>query len=304
MNRRRSVQHLMAAALLLVATSANAQTPPLPPSPETPKSEWSFAFTPYAWAIGMYGDFTAKGITTNVSANTIDLLGSTNSLYGFMGNFEARKREYALYLDVVYSFMSGGTSGSVQRTPFPRVQVSRSANFNWSTQLLIAEGAFAFEFLRAGASSGNAEGVSGGWTSAIDAIVGVRYWHAETNASLGVNTNVSLNAPRLSYDASRRVATAATGGMSWADPFIGLRLRQGLAPRHGIDVETDVGGFGVGSQFSWQLRAGYTYQFSTGNVSWAALIGYRALYVNYVNGNGDGLNAVLGGPILGLTAKF
>ena len=139
---------------------------------------------------------------------------------------------------------------------------------------------------------------------AIDAIGGFRYWHARTDVSVGVNVDVSRVAPRVSFDASRSLAVASTGTVDWADPFIGLRLRQALAPNHEIVLQGDVGGFGIGSQIAWQFRANYSYQFSAGKTSWAALIGYRALGVTYVNGNGDGLNMVLAGPVLGLTAKF
>ena len=282
------------------ATPQIAQTPAQQPA----KSDWSFAFTPYAWAIGAYGNATAKGMTVNFSANTIDLLNATNSLYGFMGNFEARKQEYSLYLDVVYAYMSGYQGASLQRTPFPRVNVSVNANLYASLQMAIAEAGFGYQLWSSSPSSGGGESAAREWTSAIDAIGGVRYWHAQTDVSVGVNVDVSRTARFVSFDASRNLAIAGTGSMDWADPFIGLRLRQALAPQHEIVVQGDVGGFGVGSQIAWQFRAHYSYQFSAGKTSWVALIGYRALGVTYVNGNGDGMDMILAGPVLGLSAKF
>ena len=292
----------LAATTLLAALASPALAQTSAPAPRG--AEWSFAFTPYAWAIGVYGNATAKGLNASVSANTVDLLGATSSLYGFMGNFEARKQEYSLYLDAVYTYMSGYRGASIQRTPFPRINVSANANVNFSNQLAIVEAGFGYQLWSSNGSSSDGGTSSRQWTSAIDAVGGVRYWHAQTDVAVGVTVDVSRVARFISFDASRSVALAGTGTMDWADPFIGLRLRQALAPQHEIVLQGDVGGFGVGSQIAWQFRANYAYQFSAGKTSWAALIGYRALGVTYVNGNGDGLDMIFAGPVLGLTAKF
>ena len=67
-------------------------------------------------------------------------------------------------------------------------------------------------------------------------------------------------------------------------------------------------GFGLGSQISWQALATYSYQFgSTGKVAWSGAIGYRALYVDYVQGSGSTLfqtNMLQHGPLIGVSAKF
>ena len=291
------------AVSLCIAAPAIAQDQ-IAQAPAPVKSDWSFAVTPYAWAIGVYGNVTAKGLTANVSANIIDLLGSTNSLYGFMGNVEARKREYSLYLDAVYTYMGGAGGVTVTRTPFPRINVSATANASLSNQLAIVEGGFGYQLWSSTGASSDAGLAPREWTSAIDAIAGFRYWHAKTDVSVGVNVNVSRTAPIISFDASRSFAIASTGILDWVDPFIGLRLRQALAPQHEIVLQGDVGGFGIGSQIAWQARLNYAYQFSAGKTSWSALIGYRALGVTYVNGAGDGLDMILAGPVIGLTAKF
>jgi hypothetical protein len=288
---------------LCISASAIAQDQ-IAQAPPPAKSEWSFAVTPYGWAIGAYGNVTAKGMRANVSANIIDLLGSTNSLYGFMGNVEARKREYSLYLDAVYTYMAGAGGVSVTRTPFPSVNVRANANANLSNQMAIVEGGFGYQLWSSNGAASDGGAPSREWTSAIDAIAGFRYWHVKNDVSVGVNVNVSVAAPGIAFDASRNFAIASTGSLDWVDPFIGLRLRQNLAPQHEIVLQGDVGGFGVGSQIAWQARLNYAYQFSAGGTSWSALIGYRALGVTYVNGAGDGMDMILAGPVIGLTAKF
>lgn len=263
---------------------------PLPPPPE-----WSFAFTPYAWLMGINGSVTAKGMTTDVNANIIDLLQHTDTLYGFMGRFEARKQAYSLYLDVVYSYLGGSKSASIERTPFPRIDLSANANAAVSSSLLIAElgGGYALWSTKEGGNS-----------SAIDAISGVRYYRATTDLSADVTVDVSRSARFISFDASRSRATASTGTLSWADPFVGLRIRDTFGEHHRVDLQGDVGGFSIGSYLAWQVRATYSYTFSAGRTSWEALVGYRALGIDYSSSSGDAINAVFHGPVIGVTARF
>jgi len=48
------------------------------------------------------------------------------------------------------------------------------------------------------------------------------------------------------------VQIAKSGSVDWADPFIGARLQHQPTPGQAITLRGDVGGFGAGSQFSWQ----------------------------------------------------
>jgi len=70
----------------------------------------------------------------------------------------------------------------------------------------------------------------------------------------------------------------------WVDPIVGLKLKQRLGGRLSFTMEGDIGGFGAGSDFAWQL-------FPVVGVDVgkrAALgIGYRVLGMDYVTGSGD-----------------
>jgi hypothetical protein len=73
-------------------------------------------------------------------------------------------------------------------------------------------------------------------------------------------------------------------------------------------VSGDVGGFDVGSKFSWQALAALDYEFKrTKNVSWSGMIGYKALSVDYSRGSGlthYEYDMTMYGPIFGITARF
>ena len=87
--------------------------------------------------------------------------------------------------------------------------------------------------------------------------------------------------------------------------MIGLRLRHQFTPNQEIMVRGDVGGFGFQSNFEWQAVGvcGYTWRFP--GYQLAALIGYRALGVNYTNtGNNNAVDLVLHGPIIGFSVRL
>ena len=58
--------------------------------------------------------------------------------------------------------------------------------------------------------------------------------------------------PPLGIAASRSVGVSLSNTMQSVDPVIGLRVRHEFSPTQNIMVRGDVGGFGLGSQFSWQ----------------------------------------------------
>ena len=86
----------------------------------------------------------------------------------------------------------------------------------------------------------------------------------------------------------------------WIDPVIGLRGRLNLDQRWYLTARGDVGGFGVGSKFSWQTEAALGFQI-TPNVF--AEAGYRALGMDY-QGNGLIYDAITHGAQLTMGVNF
>ena len=78
--------------------------------------------------------------------------------------------------------------------------------------------------------------------------------------------------------------------------------------RHEFTLSGDVGGFGVGSEFSWQAIGAYRFDFAkTSHVTWSGMIGYRALYVDYERGTGVTryeFDVLQHGPVVGISARF
>lgn len=124
------------------------------------------------------------------------------------------------------------------------------------------------------------------------------------NWQLAPSTSVDLMAGMRLWDikASVRVpGLAATQSTThFVDPIVAARWRQDWAPQWSTLVYLDAGGFGVGSDSTWQAVGAVNYQWSE-NLFFS--LGYRHLHVNYRD-DGKRLDFNQSGPMLGATLKF
>jgi len=92
------------------------------------------------------------------------------------------------------------------------------------------------------------------------------------------------------------------GSQDWIDPLIGGRLDLRLGKEWMAHVRGDIGGFGVGSDFAWQLVPGVEWMPSD---RLSALAGYRILSMDYENkDDGFKYDVTVSGPALGLLCHF
>ncbi len=260
------------------------------------KSEWTFTLTPYAWLMGASGSTTAKGQTIDVNAGIVDMFGKTDTLVALMAHGEARRGKLAFGLDFMFTQMVATPGFAAQRNPAPWLSFSATAGANVKSTMIMVEGTGSYELFRLAEKT------------AVDGLLGVRYWHASTDINLAFTATGAIRSPEdTGLSRSGNLARASTGSMDWADPILGVVVRHEVAPQHSLRFRGDVGGFGVGSQFTWQTFGGYSYEFSSGSTSWSAVAGYRALGINYSAGSGAdyrNINLVLHGPVLGVRTKF
>ena len=124
--------------------------------------------------------------------------------------------------------------------------------------------------------------------TALDVFGGARYWNQEVDISLGVagtlTADVQADFKRLGLSVRRSVkrsaatAIARSGDLEWVDPFVGGRVRaSGCSKNKELMLEGDVGGFGVGSDFSWQVVGTYGFDVHCFGTPLHTVIGYRAL---------------------------
>jgi len=111
----------------------------------------------------------------------------------------------------------------------------------------------------------------------------------------------------VQVDVSKAVAFAPSGDLEWVDPFVGFRIRHEMGPSKELGLEADFGGFGVSSDFSWQVVGTYGFDTTCIGTPLHAVIGYRALSVDFSE-NGkfgkNGIDMVQHGPIMGVTFRW
>jgi len=104
--------------------------------------------------------------------------------------------------------------------------------------------------------------------------------------------------------AFKRIGVDVSQSETWVDPIVGLILRTPTDRRVLLRVYTEIGGFGAGSSFTWQV-------FPTVGISladWASLeLGYRWLDIDYSTGEGREMfkyDVLTQGPVAGLAFRF
>ncbi len=122
-------------------------------------------------------------------------------------------------------------------------------------------------------------------TWCLEGYAGARAWWVDMKVDGG-----GLAAPR----------TPSNSSESWIDPIVGLRGDLRFGGKWFAMLEADIGGFGVGSDFSWHVMAAVGYQFSR-HVS--VETGWKHLDVDYQSGAFI-WDVALSGPFLAFTFSF
>jgi len=280
-----TLRSLIAIGMMLgaAATAASAE------DTVAPADKWTLSFTPYGWLPFLNGDQTVKGRTVSIDVNPIEVLEHLERA-PWMSYAEARRGPLALYNDVFYGNL--GIDASAART-FGSATLSASLGVDFEQAIVEVGGAYEIAKWRSG----------GGSRTAIDILGGARYWYQDMAINLAIDVGGGgLINPRPGLFIAR------AGSVDWVDPVIGGRIRHQLAPGQDLVLRADIGGFDVGSQFSWNALAAYSWDIAVREgVTYSGVLGYRALDVDYEQGSGLNkyeYDVLMHGPIVGLTVGF
>jgi hypothetical protein len=100
-------------------------------------------------------------------------------------------------------------------------------------------------------------------------------------------------------------ARSVDGSKTWVDPIVGLQLHTlDKGKRWHAQVYSEIGGFGAGSTFTWQIFP----TFGVDLAKWCSLeFGYRWLDIDYKSGENQTLfkyDVLTQGPLLGFAFRF
>jgi hypothetical protein len=134
------------------------------------------------------------------------------------------------------------------------------------------------------------------WTDNLEALFSLAYF------DLSTDLKVTTTAP---VTGAVTVRTASVDA-SWVDPMLGLHYGRPFADEWRFNLRGDVGGFGIGSDFSYQVFANVHWQSSGG---FGAVLGYRLIGFDHEDGRKGSpgyqrFDLTEQGPLLGITYTF
>lgn len=221
----------------------------------------AFQLTPYVWATGVGG--TARPFA---GAPVLDVDASFGDLLedldaAFFLSGYARAERFVLVTDFSYASSSrGGVARVPGLGPVPAEGRLRQTSFTLVSGYRVVDDP----------------------RVTLDLLAGARAWRIRADVELAGG------------------ALSRSPGLDFVDPIVAARANLGLGSGWSTILYGDVGGFGAGSDRTWQGFATLNYQIS-GSLFLSA--GYRFLSVDYDSG-GTAADLRLGGPIVGVTYRF
>ena len=202
-----------------------------------------------------------------------------------MGYFEARKGRWRSFTGAVWADLGfpGHLNYDINRSasgnPFARLpdfkgtikgKLKINANAQLDYQETIIHQGVAFEVAKWGVTRAPTRP----WTSWAALAIGARTSTSRSKLQGTLTADVQADFRRVGLDlkrkvkGSRAIAVAHAGDLEWVDPVVGGRVRSMDSHHSSFGYfEGDVGGFGAGSEFSWQAVATYGFDVNVFNTT-------------------------------------
>jgi hypothetical protein len=260
MKKQIAVLLLIAAAATPMLMAGSIETRFVPTEPA--EKEWSFTLSTYGWATAIDGSISAGGRSADVDIAFKDVLKHLDM--AFMAAAELRYKRWGFMGDLIYARLHDDIA--------PPAGIVFSSTHEVFKETI---GTFAISYRVVDAKP-----------AYLDLFAGARVYSFYSEIVLRPNLG--------------QTGFKASGTSTWADPIIGLRGRYYVSRAVFLNGYADVGGFGAGSELSWQVLGAVGVQAAR----WCDVqLGYRALGFEYDGANGE-QEITTHGPIIGATIKF
>jgi hypothetical protein len=226
---------------------------------------------PYGWFTGIEGTMTVKGRLQGIDAGIDDVWDNSNA--GGSLRCETWKGGDGVYLDLFYVNLTGEYVDD-ENTYVPASGVL-FVDLAYNHQLGSTPVFFHQE------SRDNRETRY----LALGVLAGMRYFHLKNSLAQSDDENLEQ-----------------TG--QFIDPIVGGYVHYRMARALTLAASGDIGGFGIGSDFTW--NAWIRFDLRLADWLWLNAMG-RAFDIDYEDGSGDdrmGLNARIAGPAVGAIFRF
>jgi hypothetical protein len=278
----RSRKQILNAKRTFIATCiALAGLAPAAAQAQAADDKWHFEATLYGWFPGIRGDtsFSVPGSgSPTIDLSSSDVIDALKM--AFMGNFAARKGEWGVFTDFVYSDLGGDKSGTRDFTVGHRALpagVSGNLDLDVKTYIWTIAGTYNL------ASKPE-------WSA--DLLFGARMLQMDQTLDWGFNGNIA------GLPVGSRSGSTTVDSTEW-DAIIGVRGRVnfGSDRKWFVPYYLDMG---TGqSQFTWQAVLGLGYDFGWGTVGAA----WRYLDYNFKSSSAVS-SMSMSGPAVGVSFRF
>lgn len=238
--------------------------------PAEPTDSWRLAVAPYLWGAGLNGDiglFGREPVHVDMSFGDI----FRNLKFGGMVVAELSNGTWGIFGDLIYVKIRDDESITRTIRGFPMTLDAKVETSSFTGTLMGEYRAYSSD------------------TFSLDAMAGVRIWSVDNR----IDASLTAGGPPLA-------AFSGSDGSAWIDPMVGGKLRFDTGTPVYLTAWGMIGGFGAGSDISWDVLGGVGYQWN----DWLSTVaGYRALGVDYQN-DGFVYDVVQQGPFLGAVMRF
>ena len=251
--------------------------------------DWHFLFYLPGWVPGLKGDVAGRGVKADLDISVGQSFENLKYLESIaLGHFEVKKGRWGFLFEALYEKLGDTVSGS-RKIKLPisvPVEIPVSGRIKAFVELSFDEAAVLYDLYRSSSSIGNRAVLT------IEALGGARYTYLRTKVEATIVGPLGTRARTLQ------------GKRDWVDPILGGRLSWNLSDRWTLGFRTDVGGFGLSSDITWNFDAMVRYRITR----WLNLnVGYRALYMDHEEGSGSSkfkYDVWAHGPWLGVGVEF
>lgn len=206
------------------------------------EGEWRHTVVAYGMGAAMDGEARIGDLTVPVEVSMSDVFDALE--FGAMGAWRMENDSWSFTLDATYMGLGGSHEGN-------RGLVKGDADVDQITLM----------------------GTLGRrWTEHVEVLASLAYF--DLSADLKLTTTTAVGGVVTVREASQ--------GASWVDPLIGLQYNVPFADRWRFNLRGDIGGFGVGSDFSYQALVNLGWQ-ATDSVR--LVFGYRLIGFDYEDGD-------------------
>lgn len=262
--------------------------------------QWEILVTPDFWLAGLEGEITVKGLSADLDIGFSDIVDHFD--YGGALHIDARRGKWSILGDVLFMKLSGDEAVNAQIAPLmnqgiiPPIFMGQplggiQVDVEVEMTVFLAELGVAHRVATWPLGSEASDRTLG-----LDVLGGARYWYLKGELDFDIEAQFG--------PITRSIDQNVDKSKDWIDPFVGGRVDVDLTERLSLFLRGDVGGFDVGSVFTWKATGLLNYQM-TPRLSFYG--GYQVLDVDYEDGSGSNeiaLDARMEGLLLGLAFRF